>query len=333
MSEKTNFNYKTVLITGGAGFIGSNIAFYLQTNFPKCNIIIFDKFRDEQIFTNGNLQSFGHYANLIGFRGDVICGDICSKDDLHLLKKYNIDYIFHQAAISDTRVYDQKMVMKSNINSFYDILNLSLDNNATLIYASSAAVYGDLTSPQVVGKESPQNPYGYSKYAMDQIAKDYIVKYKNLRIFGLRYFNVYGPGEFYKNKTSSMIIQLAHQILSGGAAGLFNDSDSIYRDFIYIDDVVEANILCCSSKNSGIYNIGTGQPESFGSIVKFLQDHLGMCKIKYFENPYKEGYQYHTEAEIDKTLKGIKFKAKVNLEEGVKRYIPYLKKMNGRNKI
>ena len=88
MTAKLNFNKKTILITGGAGFIGSNLAFYFQENFSEARIIIFDCFRNYETFNNGNLKSFGHYKNLIGFKGDVICGNINSKNDLLLLKNY-----------------------------------------------------------------------------------------------------------------------------------------------------------------------------------------------------------------------------------------------------
>ena len=121
----TDFNKKTILITGGAGFIGSNLAFYFQKTFPQSRVIVFDCFRSEAVFSNGNLQSFGHYKNLVGFEGDVICGNINNLNDLSLLNKYKFDYIFHQAAISDTRVYDQKIVMQTNVNSFYDLLDIA----------------------------------------------------------------------------------------------------------------------------------------------------------------------------------------------------------------
>ena len=123
MYNKVDFNNKTILITGGAGFIGSNLVFYFQENFPKSKIIIFDCFRNDKFFSNGNLRSFGHYKNLNGFKGDIICGNITSEADLSLLNDYKFDFIFHNAAISDTRVYDQEIILKTNVNSFYDLLD------------------------------------------------------------------------------------------------------------------------------------------------------------------------------------------------------------------
>ena len=327
--SNTNFNNKTVLITGGAGFIGSNLAFYIQDNFPKSNIVIFDCFQNNVILESGNLKSYGHYKNLINFTGDVICGDITSKDDLLLLSDYKFDFIFHHAAISDTRFYNQELVMKTNVNSLYDILKITKNDGAKLVYASSAATYGNLASPQAVGTESPINPYGYSKYLMDQISMRFSSKNPNMTIVGLRYFNAYGPNEYYKVKTSSMVIQLGHQILNNQAPRLFEKSKQIMRDFIYIDDIIQANIKACESKLNGIYNVGTGISRSFQDVANILQKELGTnLGTEYFPNPY-DGYQMNTQADISSTKLNLNFESNYSLEKGIKAYIPYIKNIYG----
>lgn len=325
----TDFNKKTILITGGAGFIGSNLAFYFQKNYPNSRIVIFDCFRSEKLFKNGNLQSYGHYKNLIGFTGTIICGNINNKNDLSLLHDYKFDYIFHQAAISDTRVYDQEIIMKTNVNSFYDLLVIAKKDNAVMVYASSAAAYGSLSSPQTVGKESPENPYGYSKYIMDQIAYRYTNKNPEMILVGLRFFNVYGPREYYKAKTSSMVIQLGHQILDGKPPRLFKGSDQLFRDFIYIDDVLQAIIKACNPKQNGTYNVGTGISRSFQDIADILQKELGsVLETEYFPNPY-DNYQTHTQADISNSQFNLDFKPIISLEEGINSYIPEIKRLHG----
>jgi len=323
----TNFNNKTILITGGAGFIGSNLAFYFQDNYPKSKIIIFDCFRNGETFSNGNLKSFGHYKNLIGFKGQIICGNINNSHDLELLENIKFDYIFHQAAISDTRVYNQEEIMKTNVNSFYWFLEKAKQCNSILIYASSAATYGSVSSPQKIGSENPENPYGYSKYVMDEIATQFSIENPNLKVIGLKFFNVYGPREYFKAATSSMVIQLGHQILRGDSPKLFENSDQIYRDFVYIEDVIQANIKACDSKQNGVYNVGTGKPRSFKDIVDILLKELNInSTIEYFPNPY-DGYQMHTQADISLSKKYFNYEPVFSLEDGIREYIPYIKDM------
>ncbi len=324
-----DFNDKTVLITGGAGFIGSNLAFYFQNNFPKCNVVVLDSFRSGETLSNGNLKSFGHFKNLLGFNGVVISGDINDKAVLENLEKnYKFDYIYHEAAISDTTALEQDLMIKTNVNAYEDILKIALKHEANIVYASSGATYGDAPSPQTVGFEQPNNVYGFSKLMMDNISRKYIAQNQAISIVGLRYFNVYGGREFFKNKTSSMVIQLGHQILKGNAPKLFEGSDKIQRDFIYIEDIIQANILASSPKQSGIYNVGTGNARSFQDIADILQKELGVdYGNEYIPNPYIGQYQFFTQADIEPTKEYLGYEPKFTLEDGIKAYIPEIKKI------
>jgi len=322
------FNSKTVLITGGAGFIGSNLAFYFQENFPTAKVVVFDIFRSEATFLNGNLKSFGHFKNLIGFKGEVISGDINDETALAKLTSYKFDYIFHEAAISDTTVLDQGIMVKTNVNAFKSILELALKSNAVVVYASSGATYGDAPSPQRVGNEQPQNVYGFSKLSMDYLARGFCAQHPSMSVIGLRYFNVYGPREYFKNKTASMVLQLGLQILSGKTPRLFYGSDKILRDFIYIDDVIQANIKAALSGKCGVFNVGTAKPRSFQDIADILQKELGVnLGTEYFENPYVGAYQMHTEADIQTTCAELGYAPNVSLEEGIKAYVPEIKRI------
>jgi len=322
-----NLTNKKILITGGAGFIGSNLAFYFQNNHPDTQITVLDIFRTEDTFSNGNLKSFGHFKNLLGFCGEVIQGDINDPKVLESLKNKKYDYIFHEAAISDTTVLDQAIMIKTNVNAFKNILDIAISNNSTVIYASSAATYGNASSPQTVGKEAPENIYGFSKLMMDNIAYNYMKLYPNIVIVGLRYFNVYGPREYYKNTTASMVLQFGHQILSGNSPRLFESSDKILRDFIYIEDVIQANIKAMVARKSGVFNVGTGKARSFQDIADILQNVYGTnLGNTYIKNPYK-AYQTFTQADISSTKKELGYKPLFSLEDGIKEYADEIKRI------
>ena len=324
----TNFNNKTILITGGAGFIGSNLAFYFQNNYPNAKIVVVDCFRNNETFSNGNLKSFGHFKNLIGFKGLVISGNINDKKVLNDLENnYSFDYIFHQAAISDTTVSEQDLMIKTNVNAYEDLLKIAIKHKANIIYASSAATYGDSDRFEL-GYEQPNNAYGFSKVMMDNITYEYLKKDLDISIVGLKYFNVYGAKEFYKDKTSSMVLQFAHQILKGLTPKLFEGSEKILRDFIYIEDVIQANIKACTPKKSGVYNVGTGNARSFEDIVNILQKELKIDKGKeYIPNPFIGSYQFFTQANIESTQDHLGYEPKYKMEDGIKAYIPEIKRL------
>lgn len=307
-----------VVITGGAGFIGSRLALHLQRDNE---ILVVDKMRSEERFSNGNLQSFGHFKNLLEFTGELYVGDICEEKTLQKIREFKPEVIFHQAAISDTTATNQNAVLQTNLNSFYDFIALATKLNAKLIYASSAAVYGDAPSPQKVGVEAPKNPYAFSKLMMDNVAKKF---YDKAHIVGLRYFNVYGEGEFFKDKTASMVLQFGLQMLSGQRPRLFVGSDKIFRDFVYVKDVVSANLAALNAK-SGVYNVGTFKSRSFKDIVDILQKELGTTyEYEYIPNPYAKAYQYHTQAAKNEHFD---YAPKFSLEEGIKSYLPEIKRI------
>lgn len=315
---------KRAVITGGAGFIGSNLALELQN--MGYSVLVIDKFRNNEKFSNGNFKSFGHFKNLLDFHGEIYAGDIRDKKSLKEIEIFKPNVIFHQAAISDTTVSEQDEIMEVNLNSFKEIIKISQNLNSSLIYASSASTYGDAPSPQIVGKdEKPKNIYGYSKLMMDHLCNKFA---KKIHIVGLRYFNVYGKGEFYKDKTASMVLQLGLSLLNQKKPRLFENSDKIFRDFIYIKDVISANILATLSKTSGVFNVATANARSFLDIANILQSELDTnYEIEYFANPFTSQYQFHTKADISKTTQTLGYEPKFSLEDGIKDYIPEIKRI------
>ena len=309
-----------VVVTGGAGFIGSNLALALQ---EKNEVLVVDKMRSFERFENGNLQSFGHYKNLLDFKGELFVGDICESTSIAKIRAFKPEIIFHQAAISDTTATNQNLILKTNLNSFYDFIALAIDLNAKLIYASSAAVYGDAKSPQTVGNEAPKNPYAFSKLMMDKVAAKY---HDKAHIVGLRYFNVYGENEFFKDKTASMVLQFGLQMLGGQRPRLFEGSEAIFRDFVYVKDVINANLAALDAK-SGVYNVGTFEARSFTDIVDILQKELGTnYEYEYIPNPFVKAYQFRTQAGKN-SQKDFNYVPKFSLEEGIRSYVAQIKQI------
>ena len=245
--DSLTLNNKTILITGAAGFIGSNLVEYFATHHKDCKILALDYFRDSKTFPNGNPTTLGHFKNLSLYPNvEVLSLDIANEKELKSLQRDygKIDYILHEAAVSDTTCMDMRHVMQVNFNAFKALIKLATKHEAHIVYASSAAVYGNTEIPNSVGtNEIPENIYGFSKLCMDKenVRLQKSLQEKGIGLIGLRYFNVYGRYEFYKYKTSSMILQLSLQALNDRVVKLFEFGEQ-QRDFVCIHDVVQANV-------------------------------------------------------------------------------------------
>ena len=316
-----------ILITGGAGFIGAQLAKEIINRFPEYEITIFDKFNNRERRENRNFKYFGDYKNINELDVKIINGDLSKQYDVQRLLEFDFDVIFHQGAISDTTVLDQEEVLKTNTISFEYFIDYCKINNKRLIYASSAGTYGNSISPNVIGSgEIPENIYGFSKLQMDKITRKNLNQNNNLNIVGLRYFNVYGPGELYKRKTSSMILQLAKQVIEHKKVRLFKYGEQS-RDFVYIKDVVNANILAMNAK-SGIYNIGSGVSRSFNDIINILEKYFNYnISIEYIDNPF-DFYQNNTCADLSLSSKFLNYYPEFDLEKGIYDYLDIIKSYN-----
>lgn len=304
------------LVTGGAGFIGSNLALYLEKEGHEVTVL--DDF------------SSGHENNLKGFKGEVLRADVATFQFSSKFKK--LDAIFHQAAITDTTIADENKMFHANVDGFRNILDFAFRTGAKVIYASSAAVYGKGPAPM---KESqlplPTHCYGVSKAKMDEMAKNAMKKENAPLIIGLRYFNVFGPRESYKGNASSMIYQLASQMKSGKRPRIFKWGEQ-KRDFVYVKDVLRANLLSFESTKSGIVNIGTGKATPFNEVIRILNELLGTSyEPDYFDNPYSF-YQDHTEADLSLARTLIGYQPQYTTQEGMRDYFGHPSAAHAKNR-
>jgi len=300
-----------VLVTGGAGFIGSNVIEVLLKK--KNKVFCLDDF------------SHANFKNIVNKDCEVICADIRDEDVFSKLPR--VDAVIHEAAVTDTTISDDNKMMSVNFEGFKNVLKYCLKNKIRLVYASSAGVYGDGPSPMKENQPpKPLNTYAYSKFMCDRVASTFFNKKNTPIIVGLRYFNVYGPGEHHKKKSASMIYQLYLQIKDNRRPRLFKFGQQ-KRDFVYVKDVASVTVKALTLKRSVILNVGTGIARSFNDIVKIinktLKKHLSPF---YFDNPYTKVYQNYTEADISKLKRIMEYKRFYSLEEGIKEYLDTIKK-------
>lgn len=311
-----------IIVTGGAGFIGSNLVRALNAR-GEDNILVVD-----------DLENGVKYRNLV----DCRIADYQDQDDfLRRLKSKSdfgcgIQVIFHQGACTTTTEWDGRFMMRNNFEYSKILLHFCLDHKIPLIYASSAAVYGASEKfSEQPANERPLNVYGYSKILFDQYVRRHLPE-AGSQLVGLRYFNVYGPGEDHKDAMASVAFHFHKQIIGDGEARLFCGSGGYAdgeqrRDFVYVGDVADVNLwLMDNSQVSGVFNLGSGHSQSFNDVANAVIAWHGRGRIRYIPFPdHLEGsYQSFTEADMSR-LRAAGYQAPFRaVEEGVKAYLDYL---------
>ncbi|MFQ5839660.1 MAG: ADP-glyceromanno-heptose 6-epimerase [Candidatus Methylomirabilales bacterium] len=305
--------WRHIVVTGGAGFIGSNLVQELGRRLPEARLTVIDDFRS------------GSFHNLLGFHGDVLAADLTTLDLNERFAGRPADVIFHLASITDTTVTDERQMLWANVEGFRSVLSYASQHRIPVVYASSAAVYGIGTGKMAEDRSpAPQNIYAFSKCILDNLAAWAAADGTLPRLVGVRYFNVYGPGEAHKGKAASMIYQLACQIAAGGPPRVFTDGEQ-RRDFVYIADAVEGTILAAQAPRSAVYNIGSGRASSFNEVIALLNHAYGTHYApEYFENPYPF-YQPHTEADLSRACTELGYQPQFPIEKGIAEYVAVLR--------
>lgn len=302
----------SILITGGAGFIGSNLTLALQEQFSNARLTVIDDFRS------------GDFKNLAGYKGDLVAADMSQLNWQEQFSDEKFDVIFHMASITDTTDHNQFRQTHDNVESFRRLLNFARPEKSRIVYASSASTYGSVTGASNETTEAaPKNIYAFSKVIMDNLARRAAAEQDDWIIVGLRFFNVYGPREAHKGVPASMIYHLALQMTAGQRPRIFKHGEQ-QRDFVYVKDIVQGCLRAADAKRSGIYNLGAGVPRSFNDLVQILNGCLGTkLEPEYIENPHAH-YQNFTQADLTNSRKDLGYEPQFTFEKGVADYMKWL---------
>ena len=311
-----------IVVTGGAGFIGSNLVLGLNSQGYD-DILVVDDLTYGQKYKNLVDCQIIDYLDKASFIE-------CIKQKLY--SKASIEAIFHQGACSDTTGWDGRYMMANNFEYSKVLLNFCDEQGIPFIYASSAAVYGNGRIFRENSQyECPLNVYGYSKYLFDQHIRSRLPSLK-CQAVGLRYFNVYGPREWHKGTMASIAYHLNNQLQESGSLRLFEASDGYEdgeqrRDFIYVNDVVDVNLWFLKNRHiSGIFNVGTGRSQTFNNVARAVLQYHQRGKLQYipFPDHLKGHYQSFTEANLE-ALRAVKCDVKFKtVDEGVSAYMAWL---------
>ncbi|WP_067709315.1 MULTISPECIES: ADP-glyceromanno-heptose 6-epimerase [unclassified Erwinia] len=305
-----------IIVTGGAGFIGSNIIKALNDK-GHTDILVVD-----------NLKDGTKFANLV----DLNIADYMDKEDFLISILADEDFgdveaVFHEGACSSTTEWDGKYMMENNYQYSKELLHYCLEHQIPFLYASSAATYGGRNDNFIEAREfeEPLNVYGYSKMLFDHYVRQ-ILPEAGSQVCGFRYFNVYGPREGHKGSMASVAFHLNTQLNNGENPKLFEGSDGFKRDFIYVEDVASVNLWFWENGVSGIYNCGTGRAESFQEVADAALNFHQQGEIEYipFPEKLKGRYQAYTLADLTKLRAAGYDKPFKTVAEGVNDYMAWL---------
>jgi ADP-L-glycero-D-manno-heptose 6-epimerase len=325
-----------IVVTGAAGFIGSNLVRALNAR-GESDIIAVDNLRDADKFRNLADCDIAQYLDQDEFIARITAGEF--EDDLAA--------VLHQGACSDTMETDGRFMLRNNYRYSVTLLDHCQDNDIPFLYASSASVYGaGREFSEQRANEAPLNVYGYSKFLFDQYVRRMLAE-RTAQVAGFRYFNVYGPREQHKGAMASVAFHLFHQYRSGARVKLFEGSDGYgageqRRDFVFVDDVVKVNLdFLDHPGRSGIFNVGTGNAETFNEVALAtvnscrasngeppltLPELVQQGAIEYIPFPPKlvGKYQNFTQADLT-ALRAAGYQAPMmTVAQGVARYVESL---------
>lgn len=307
-----------IIVTGGAGFIGSAVVWRLN-QLGETDILIVDR-----------LDTTDKWKNLVPLKFADYSG---AGEFLENLDKFNgTQILFHLGASSSTTERDSNFVIRNNYGYTKKLADWSVANDARFIYASSAATYGDGSNGMEDGTENlselrPLNVYGYSKHLFDSYA------HRNglfEKIVGLKYFNVFGPNENHKDDMRSLVNKAFGQIRETGKLQLFKSANPYYRDgefgrdFVYVKDAVDMTLHFIENPAGGLFNVGSGQMHTWNELAKAIFDALDLpLNVEYVEMPehLRDRYQYHTLAELSRIRQTGYEKEMMPLTEAVADYV------------